>query len=42
MMTVYTRVKYIDREKSKVTGGKNKYKIYYCKAIDGNYGACMV
>lgn len=42
MMTVYTRVKYIDRELSKVTDGKNKYKIYKCKAISGNYSACMV
>lgn len=42
MMTVYTRAKYVDRVQSKVTGGKNKYKIYYCKEIGGNYGACMV
>lgn len=41
-MTVYIKVKYIDIALSKVTGGKNKYKIYYCKVTSGNCSTYMV
>lgn len=42
MMTVYTKIEYIDRAISKATSGKIKYKIIYCKVISGNFGTCMV
>lgn len=42
MMTVYTRMKYLDRALSKAIGGKYKYKIYICKETNGKCATYMV
>lgn len=42
MMTVYTMMEYIDRVICKVTSGKIKYKINYCKVTDGDCDVPMV
>lgn len=41
-MTVYTKVKFMNRVICKVTSGKIKYNIYCRKVIGGNLEICMV